>query len=212
MDRPMRVAFTGPSGSGKTTLVQYVQEKYQLPWYNGSSGVVKSEEQNAFLMASGLAVGEGHARVIQTGHMNPYAAKLNQRAILYSRIEKFKMAAQAEESFVTDRSLFDNIVYYIMQASLYETEQDTEQFIREALSAMMYLTHIIFIPTAIPVENNGSRVANWYYQRAVNSIFQEVLKMDLTKSYAIPPMLELHDSRLKQRKDHIDSFFAVKRR
>jgi adenylylsulfate kinase-like enzyme len=213
MDKQMRIAFTGPSGSGKTTLVTYIQEQYGLPWWNGSSGGIKTGEQNNFLSAAGLAVGKGHAEVIRTGHMNPEAAKLNQEAILESRIAKFAEAAEKGESFVTDRSLFDNIVYYLMQVSLYQSERDTKDFIDLAMSAMNNLTHIIYIPTSIPIENNGSRVPNWYYQKAVNGVFKEVLMMAKEqKQYDMPIILELHDDRLKKRKEHIDAFLTIKRR
>ena len=203
----MKLAFTGSSGSGKTTLVHYVKESYNLKWLNGSSGDIKNEDQQTFLKARGMNVGNGHAEIIRAGHENPVVGVFNQDFILQARLDLIK----SNDNFVTDRSPIDNIVYYIMQCGPYVTEKDTAEFIDKALQGLQELTHLIYIPAMLPqIEDNGSRIANTHYQSAVDAVFKMVL-IKYMDQLAIggPKLLVIDVVDLEERKKLVYNFLGT---
>ena len=169
-----RIAFTGPSGSGKTTLVNWVKNEFNLPHLNGSSGQIKTDEQNKALEGMGLTVGGGHRKVIQSGHAAPKAAVQNQWDILERRLELFNNSRE----FVTDRCTIDSWVYYLQQCSMYETTEQSEKFRDRCIYGLRFLTHIIYIPPMLfPVEDNNSRIANdWYQREMAGPVFWNVFR------------------------------------
>lgn len=94
---PIRLAFTGASGTGKTTLVNELR-KY-LPWleYNpvGARSVAK-----------------------EMGFASPYDVDAaGKRFEFQARLREAKIAWEAQhESFITDRTHLDNVVYLAMHA------------------------------------------------------------------------------------------------
>lgn len=169
----MKVAFTGPSGSGKTTLVKWVSEKYNLKWLNGSSGGLKSEEKNKELYSMGLKVGGGHRAVIQSGHMNPQAAWDNQLAISAARARLIIN----NYDFVTDRSHLDVLVYATIQCGPYLKDDELLRLHSECFAILNKLTHLIYVPTMLfPIEDNGSRINNYIYQKAMDGVFETFLQ------------------------------------
>lgn len=200
----MKIALSGPSGSGKTTLVKYIVEKYGLPWINGSSGGIKAPEDNKLLQKNGLIVGKGHREVIQSGHKKPDQALRNQELILQSRLHLFRDTPE----FVTDRSTIDNWVYYTMQCALYDTEENSKLFLSDCRLGLNALDLIIFVPTAIPIEDNGSRIPNYWYQHTVSSVFRGALSL-FRQSFGSTKIVELCHVDLTARKHEIDSYLAT---
>lgn len=165
-----KIAFTGASGSGKTTLVKWVSKEWDIPHFSGSSGDLKIESDKKYLLDKYGFNGEaGHANVIQESHKNPEFGYELQCMIQERRAELIR----DHDNFVTDRSPLDNWVYFLLQSAPYQTEEVVEQFMVKCLNAMMELDYVIYIPSLIPIENNGSRVANLHYQRAVDAIFDK---------------------------------------
>lgn len=201
----MKIAFTGPSGSGKTTLVKHVQEKYSLPWINGSSGGLKNPLSNSVLAEAGLVVGKGHLQVIQSGHANPKVAIKNQRLILEERVKFF----QLNPSFVTDRSTIDNWVYYATQCSLYEKEGVSKDFLNFCIEGLSELDYVFFIPCGIPIEDNGSRIPNYWYQHTISSVFRGAISLFREQAHKKTRIIEIHPLSLDARKSEIDSYLAT---
>lgn len=198
----LKVAFTGPSGTGKTTLVQFVKEELGLTWLNGSSGGLKDPEKNKELYESGLNVGKGHKEVIQSGHRHPSLAWENQRAISAARAKLILN----NKHFVTDRSPIDILVYATIQCGPYITDKDIQALEAESYAIASNLTHIIYIPTMwSPVEDNGSRIPNFYYQKAMGSVFE--MYLDRFKR-AVPgqKILYIDTSNLMFRKELVTKF------
>src|SRR5579884_1906638 len=87
----MRIAFCGASGTGKTTLAEHVAKKYGLEMNPvGSRSVAKD-----------------------MGFESPYDAdKAGRRAEFQRRLVDSKREWEAtHDSFVTDRTTFDNLTY-----------------------------------------------------------------------------------------------------
>jgi ABC-type dipeptide/oligopeptide/nickel transport system ATPase subunit len=201
----MKVAFTGASGSGKTTLVHYVEKFHGLPWINGSSGEIKTLADNAKLQSEGLVIGKGHREVIQSGHANPEAAINNQWAILRRRSD----IIHNTPNFITDRSPIDNWVYYLLQCSMYQTEDESVRFLEQCKEAIKGLTHVIYIPTMFQPEDNGSRIPNFWFQMMVSTVFKNAF--DLFQNYADiegweVKFLCLHMKNLELRKQAVTEF------
>jgi hypothetical protein len=202
--RELRIAFAGSSGAGKTTMVNYLKEKYKLPWINGSSGQIKHEQDNFQLKLMGLDQGHGHAAVIRSGHQNPIAAGCNQQAILRGRIAAMRSAGL---NFVTDRSPIDSIVYMLMQCSMYEGEVWCGEFIKEAKQALAMLTHIIWVRPLDHVEDNGSRVPNIFFQQVVDGTFDMVISKLMWDG--IPPKVcQLTNTSIVSRQLYLDSILT----
>lgn len=200
----MRVCFTGSSGSGKTTLVHYVQQEFELPWLNGSSGGLKDDVTIDRIESLGLKQGQGHREIIQSGHAHPTAAWENQKAILLGR----NNLMNAHDRFVTDRSPIDNMVYATLQCGPYQHETDMNEFMDNALSAMARPTHLIYIPSMLPsIEDNGSRITNPMYQRAVDFVFKGMIEeiYDCGTPW-LPKLLTLNVVDLEERKRIIVEF------
>lgn len=204
--KQMRIAFSGASGSGKTTLVRYVAEKYKLPHLNGSSGMMKSEQDKLSLQAMGIDQGKGHAAVIRSGHINPIAGMFNQETIMRSRIQLIKSMPE----FVTDRSPIDSIVYYLMQCGPYAQEKDSEAFINEAWDGLRYITHLVHVKPLSFVEDNNSRIPNVYYQRAVDAVFVQTLNQLIGMKERPGDLFicTLGNYRLEQRVKKLDDFLT----
>lgn len=200
----MRVAFTGASGAGKTTLVKFVSNTYRLPWLNGSSGDLKTVSDTRQLTRKGLVQGRGHRDVIQSGHANPQASWENQTAILVRRAELLYQ----ENEFVTDRSPIDNVVYMLMQSSMYRSEQDVEKFIFEAGKHLPRITHLIQVRTFGQTEDNGSRVPNIFFQEMVEAVFDHVINSFYQNDnvYPKPDLLILDPSSIEDRYAKIRDF------
>jgi len=118
-----RIAFAGASGTGKSKLVQYLAEKRRLPINPvGSRSVSK-------LM----------------GFDNPYDVdKHGLRSAFQRRLFAEKRAWElAHESFVTDRTVFDNLAYTSMHngaATL--SDEDIDAY----AEAMRRYTLVVYLP------------------------------------------------------------------
>lgn len=197
----MRVAFTGPSGSGKTTLVKHVEETYGLKWLNGSSGEIKTPEENQDLTERGLTVGRGHAKVIQSGHATPGVAWMNQEKIFEQRSKLLL----TNDNFVTDRSPIDNLVYATIQCGPYLDTTTLQKFRDDCYGMLRRLTHVIYVPTMFQVEDNGSRIPNYWYQKAMGAVFQMYID-SYWESDDVPKILTITKQNLQARYTEIAEF------
>ena len=117
----MRIAFIGCSGTGKSVLMNHVHDKFSLPVCPiGSRETAKS-----------------------LGFDNPYDVdKAGKRAEFQKKlfVDKLKWET-AHESFVTDRTPFDNLAYATMHGVMFEKAQ-----LLEYVEAMRRYTHIFHLP------------------------------------------------------------------
>lgn len=207
----MKVAFTGSSGSGKTTLVNYVAKEINLKHISGSSGDIKKDWHERVLHdVFNHKNYVGHTGVIKHSAIDPMYGYMNQLFVQQARAN----VIQWEGNFVTDRSPVDNLTYMINQTAFHPEITDiiVADFADKCLEAWGRLTHVIFIravqPLSLGIENNGSRVHNWYYQQSVDAQFKRWFDYFQRKIPAPggPKTLEIDFWDLQQRKDIIKQF------
>jgi deoxyadenosine/deoxycytidine kinase len=201
-----KVAFTGSSGSGKTTLVTYVAEKLGLRHISGSAGDVKQEGDKMLLDEIYQYPGGGHVGVIRYSALNPEYGLMNQKLLQMRRSE----IIFNNTNFVTDRSPIDNMTYMINQVGYHPhvTDAICEEFLKDCMKAFEELTHLIYVKAVQPkeVEFNGSRVANSFYQRAIDAQFDYWLKRFDKSSLAPPEILVIDYWDLERRKKEVLKF------
>lgn len=180
----MKVAMTGASGTGKTTLVKFVAKELGLKHISGSAGDIKTKEDKDFLKrVFGHEPHQGHYDVIRRS-ANDFNFGYALQNINQSRREEI---IYMNNHFITDRSPVDNLTYFIAQIGFHPelTDIKIKVFAEKCLRAWNQLTHVVHIKPAIPsdklVENNGSRIANKWYQQASDAQFEYWLK-----NYFIP--------------------------
>lgn len=169
----MKVAFSGTSGSGKTTLVKFVAERLNIPHISGSAGDLYTKQDRDFLRSSYLyETGKGHADVIIASAVDSGFGAANQRIILQRRIQLIG----DNPKFVTDRSPADNLVYFLNQVGFHKEikDKDCRVFLDFVQQAWQMLDYVIYVKAVQPngVEDNGSRVSNWYYQQSIDAQFE----------------------------------------
>jgi energy-coupling factor transporter ATP-binding protein EcfA2 len=169
----MKIACSGSSGSGKTTLVHHIIKMCpELTHISGSAGDVKTEGDKMIIDEMFKYPGGGHVGVIRYSALNPEYGMMNQKLLQLRRSE----IIHNNDSFITDRSPADNLTYMINQVSYHPSVTDamTEEFAKDCLKAWEQLTHVIYVKAVQPgeIERNGSRVANRWYQKAIDCQFE----------------------------------------
>lgn len=139
----MRIGFTGASGTGKSTLAEWVAEKYELEFNPvGSRPVAKA-----------------------MGFDNPYDVdKAGKRAEFQRRLLDDKVSWELEhESFVTDRTTFDNLLY----TALHDIKAASMDQVDKAIAALQRYDLIIYCPLEIfcNIDGDPNRVAEMAYHR-----------------------------------------------
>lgn len=167
-----KIAFSGTSGSGKTTLVTKMAElNPNLTHISGSAGDLKQEGDKMILDEVMGYPGGGHSGVIRFSALNPEYGIMNQQMLQMRRSEVIFQ----NTNFLTDRSPADNITYFVNQCGFHPmvTDAMVEEFIKNCQKAWDELTHVVFVRAVQPkeVERNFSRVANRYYQKAIDCQF-----------------------------------------
>lgn len=212
----MKIAFTGTSGAGKTTLVTWLVEELQKydPEYkhiSGSAGDVKTEGDKMIVDEAFKYPGGGHAGVIRYSALNPEYGLMNQKLLQMRRAE----IIANNDKFVTDRSPLDNLTYMINQVAYHPmiTDAMVIEFASDCLRAYEELTHLIYIKAVQPseVERNGSRIANSWYQKAIDAQFAYWLdNFFYTQSFNGPEVLVINYWDLDKRKKAIRNFLDLK--
>lgn len=204
-----KIAFTGSSGSGKTTLVEFIAKELSLTHISGSAGDVKKEGDKMIIDDMLHYPGGGHVGVIRFSALNPEYGIMNQKLLQVRRRELI----MENENFVTDRSPIDNLTYFVNQVGYHPmvTDAMVEEFAKDCLTAWEELTHVIYVKACQPkaVEFNGSRVANKYYQRAIDAQFEYWLKhYFMLNSIGGPEVLILDYWDLATRKEAVLQFIT----
>jgi predicted ATPase len=118
----MRIAFSGASGTGKTTLATWIAEKYGIPLNPVGARSVAAE----------------------MGFSSPYEADAaGKRSEFQQRLLVRKLEWEAEhESFVTDRTPFDNVAY----TALHSVSSVDERMLKDAIAGSHAYTFIFMCP------------------------------------------------------------------
>jgi gluconate kinase len=204
----MKVAFSGSSGSGKTTLVTFVSEALKLKHISGSAGDVKTEGDKMIVDEAFKYPGGGHAGVIRYSALNPEYGLMNQTLLKLRR----KELVMNNDNFVTDRSPADNLTYMVNQVAYHPmiTDAMVEEFARDCQQAWDELTHVIYVKAVQPkeVERNGSRIANSWYQKAIDAQFELWINYFMKNSQAGPEVMIIDYWDLEKRKEEVLKFLG----
>lgn len=168
----LKVAMSGSSGAGKTTLVTFAATLMGLQHISGSAGDVKKEGDKMILDEVYDYPGGGHVGVIRYSALNPEYGIMNQKMLQLRRSELI----HNNDNFITDRSPADNLTYMVNQTAYHPMVTDAmcQEFFKDCVKAWEQLTHVVYIKAVQPdaVEVNGSRVANRFYQKAIDAQFE----------------------------------------
>jgi deoxyadenosine/deoxycytidine kinase len=155
----MKVNICGASGVGKTTLAKWIADEYKVPFIVNSAKPLWDKHNI-----------KGHLDLIRKCNDNPQFGIDFQYELLEMRRENTK----GLESFVTDRSPIDNVVYFLMQVSTYVNENECENYIKSAIEILNehednFLVYLPFTNTI--VDNDGARITNKFFQHTVDAVF-----------------------------------------
>jgi thymidylate kinase len=175
----MKIVCAGPSGSGKTTLAKAIAKELNLKFIENSAGLVMLPEDKESLKNRYMYTGaHGQKGVINQSHLNPSFGFDFQYSILRART---KLLAE-NDNIVLDRSPLDPIVFYLNQVAHNQTQFLSESFIESAAQIFLNsgITHLIRIPLLNPertIEDDNSRVPNWYFQKKVDYLFDLAIEL-----------------------------------
>jgi gluconate kinase len=209
--KPMnyKIAMSGSSGSGKTTLVEFVAQHLGIKHISGSAGDVKQEGDKMMLDEMFGYPGGGHVGVIRYSALNPEYGLTNQKLLQMRRAE----ILHNNDNFITDRSPADNMTYMINQVAYHPMVTDAicEEFFKDCLRAWEQLTHVVYVKAVQPkeVERNGSRVANRWYQKAIDAQFEYWINRLQAACLEGPEVFIIDFWDLEERKSRVLDFLKV---
>lgn len=212
----IKLAFTGASGSGKTTLVKFVEKELGLKHISGSAGDIKTIPDQELLQENEPMLNiEGHLGVIINSAYNSTYGLQNQEILIQRRGE----IIEQNEDFVTDRSPVDNFTYLVNQVGFHPeiTDDMLNELYYKCLEHFSKLTHLVYVksvqPYDIGVENNGSRIHNWFYQQSIDAQFHFWLNSFTIKAHEkglnIPKIMCIDYWDLQTRKDNVKNFLSI---
>lgn len=131
--RSLRVALAGASGTGKTTLARYVSERYGLP-----INPVGSRSVSAAM-----------------GFASPYDVDAaGKRGEFQRRLQAEKIAWEmAHDSFVTDRTTLDELVYTMF----HDVDTAAGEYHERAMAHMARYDLVFFCPARVFCKVDGDK-------------------------------------------------------
>lgn len=144
----MRIAMTGASGTGKTTLAEWIASTYKLPFNPvGARSVAKA-----------------------MGFDSPYDVdKFGKREEFQRRLIIEKLAWEVDhETFVTDRTPFDNLAY----TALHDVAAVDSQLMAQAHRGARRYTHVLFcsIDAFFNLGDDPARVKDFTYHELFETL------------------------------------------
>jgi len=162
-----KVFILGPAGIGKTTLAEFISKRYRMPFVQGSSKVLW-EKYDVSSHKDLLELPVGNALQFQ-----------------YDLLDIREESVKGLENFVSDRSVVDNLVYFLLQNGHNISEGEVVAYINKCRTQMnAYLSDpsfkFIYLSApkgGYPLEDDGMRINHLYYQDwVVGSMFDRVIK------------------------------------
>lgn len=143
----MKIAIVGAHGTGKTTLAKALAEKLN---YRHIPDIVRQAYERKFVI-------------------NEQTPPETQFWILSKQLE---LERNTEEPWVSDKSLFDNVVY----GSLCIADKEVVNVIRKIVLANARYDLIFYLPIEFPLADDGLRSLNADFQKNVDAAFRGLLR------------------------------------
>lgn len=165
----MKISISGHSGIGKTTLAKEISQMYGIPFVTTSSKPIW--EKNGITKQSDI--------IAKSAADPEWGVQFQCDLLTYRKEELGKYP-----KYVTDRSILDNLVYFIINNSAFVEEEVIQCYIRlcNKVAGEIYDESSIHIHLAavdnmvLTLENDYMRVHNTHFQRMVDNTFQQVIK------------------------------------
>lgn len=161
-----RIMFAGPSGIGKTTLAKMVAEQFNIPFISGSYSDLVEETKDLrhekMIDQSSTTIQEQDYKLISLRHQ----------------------AYKSSNEFVSDRSYFDSMAYWINKLS-HKTSQCTTNDFLGLCETLLFkeCTHLIVMPYSMyvwrhwgKIEDNKKRITNGWYQFQITKVMDGLLE------------------------------------
>lgn len=186
------IYFYGASGMGKTTIAEELSHLSGLPIVSVSYlRHIGKDTQGEAMQYMSI---QGKEDLVQKEYQ-----------FFTNRANTFKEATRVHHNkFISDRSYFDNLAFFILKASAQVPSCEVDNFrdlIRRAMFAQNNYSmvadpgYIIYIPygkTQIDngwtFDHNGKRITNKYFQAMVGGVMDSVLEFFKDKTYE-PPLI-----------------------
>lgn len=182
MSSKVKIAFTGASGTGKTTAAKIISKELNLEINPVGSRTVSAA----------------------MGFKSPYDVDaFGKRAEFQKKLLEDKMSWETErDSFLTDRTHLDNLVYSVMHNCVQTVNVD---FINSAIAYSKLYTHIVFFPldSFINVAEDSCRLNNIEYQKTYEFLLKMFIKDNIDSNKIITINTSSIDGRVKQIMDFI---------
>lgn len=165
MDKPISILLAGPSGVGKTTIANFLAQELGIKFISGSVSDLLPQTKD-------MAHADMLARDSKELYMEDYKI-LNLRKKIFSN---------AEEPFVSDRSLLDSAAYFLYKQADKIPACEIEQFLELSKMVTLQTTDcLILVDYTMDmfnnwvIENNNKRVINKYFQMEISRIMSMIL-------------------------------------
>ncbi len=166
----MKISISGHSGIGKTTLAKEISNRYGIPFVTTSSKPIWEKH--------GI---ESQADIIQRSALDPQWGIQFQCDLINYRVAELSMYPK----YVTDRSLLDNWVYFIVNISAFtdtQTMRAYQSLVNQAGDGIYDESNIqIHLASEWDmingkIEMDGLRISNPYFQTMVNGVFEQSIE------------------------------------
>jgi adenylate kinase family enzyme len=154
MAATVRVGLTGPSSTGKTSIAREFAAQTGVPFL----AVDTTTELRKFGYGS-------HPALVSAG---PAANREFQLHLIRKRVELL----DAHDSFITDRTPLDSLVYYCMEA-MHKPHPDDDRLQAEVFAACARYDALVLVRYgSLPLEDNGVRTHSDLYHRMTDLMFR----------------------------------------
>lgn len=156
-----KIALCGAQGSGKSTLMNALAEKHNIK-------IIQVDTKS--FMPQGITC---HKDVLKMSTNQPEDGIEFQRNLVESRAKLFK---EQETGFVSDRSVFDSLAYYLIHNSVFSTNEMDKRLIRAAFDSLDSCDITVFLsPRLKNVEDNSTRVTSIGYYNTVTTVMKKLV-------------------------------------
>lgn len=173
----------GTGGTGKTTLATSLSQHYEAN-FPGKGLPFVSTSGSSLFDKYGVSSHTDLLRIASTNINKVIDYQYDLLEYSHDKLSKY-------DSFITDRSPVDNLVYFFLQCAPYISEKRTQDYINKCRE--LYLDSLGFFIQKIPPNNNinnGVRVDNRAFQEMGSSVFSFIIK-NYFYSRNIIPILDI---------------------